>query len=362
MKIGILSMQKILNYGSFLQARSLKMQLEQRGHDVYFVDIVPGRQIVPPAQNAKKTRLLSKLDKYVFKRIENYLLFKKMQQIHIADYKQYLDTEKSMPVEEPFDLVIIGSDEVFNATTASSWGFSTQLFGEVENARRVVTYAASCGSTTFESAKQYGIVNDLRKAMQNLQHISVRDENTADFVEKILSQVPQRHIDPVFLSSYDELIPTKPKRKPYMLIYAYPNRICDEKEISAIKAYARAHNLQIISVGMQQRWCKHNIAASAHELLAYVKGAECVVTDTFHGTVFSIKYNKRFITFVRESNRNKLMGLLKQFALEERSVDCVADLSKIMDQEIDFDRTNELITREQQKAYEYLDMITQEEN
>ena len=69
-------MQKIHNYGSFLQALSLKMQLESRGHDVYFIDIIPGKQIVKP-EIAPKTSYLSKIDKYFFKRIENYLLFKK---------------------------------------------------------------------------------------------------------------------------------------------------------------------------------------------------------------------------------------------------------------------------------------------
>ena len=63
MNIGILSMQKILNYGSFLQALSLKMQLEARGHSVYFIDIAPGRQIVHP-ERASASSLLSKFDTY----------------------------------------------------------------------------------------------------------------------------------------------------------------------------------------------------------------------------------------------------------------------------------------------------------
>ena len=60
-----------------------------------------------------------------------------------------------------FDLVIIGSDEVFNATIPSSWGFTTQLFGDIDNANKVVSYAASCGSTTFEYAKIFGIIANM---------------------------------------------------------------------------------------------------------------------------------------------------------------------------------------------------------
>ena len=161
MNVGILSMQKIHNYGSFLQALSLKKQLEARGHEVYFIDIIPGRQMASRSV-AQGMSVFSKFDRYVFKRIENYLLSKKMAKIHIDDYQKYLETEKSLPSGQSFDLVIIGSDEVFNATVPSPWGFTTQLFGNVENAKHVATYAASCGSTTLASAEKCGIVEELR--------------------------------------------------------------------------------------------------------------------------------------------------------------------------------------------------------
>lgn len=360
MNVGILSMQKIHNYGSFLQALSLKKQLEERGHNVYFIDILPGKQIAsnPAVQGGS---ILSKFDRYFFKRIENYLLGKKMAKIHIDDYQKYLETEKSLPSGQSFDLVIIGSDEVFNATAPSPWGFTTQLFGDVDNAKRVVTYAASCGSTTLESAEKYGITEELRGAMQRLEQISVRDANTADFVTGILGTMPERHVDPVFISSFDEHIPTLPERKPYLLVYAYANRIDDPREIAAIKAYAKKNNLDILCVGMQQRWCTHNISANAFELLAYVKNATCVVTDTFHGTVFSIKYNKKFVSLIRESNKNKLGGLLDQFSLLSRSVDALDRFEEIMDAPMNYSATNEKIKGEQQRSYDYLDGIVQAE-
>ncbi|MBO5315037.1 MAG: polysaccharide pyruvyl transferase family protein [Clostridia bacterium] len=361
MNVGILSMQKIHNYGSFLQAFSLKLQMEARGHSVFFIDIQPGRQIVSPTVVAP-TSILSKFDKYFFKRIENYLLSRNMDKMHVTDYEKYLEIEKKLPEGEMFDLVIIGSDEVFNATVPSGWGFTTQLFGNVENAKCVVTYAASCGSTTFKNAEKYGIVAELRDSMQNLSHISVRDENSCDFVERITDRKPLLHVDPVFISDFDRFISDVPKRKPYLLVYAYGNRICDEREIKAIKQYAKEKQLEILCVGMQQRWCKHNIAASAFELLSYVKRAECIVTDTFHGTVFSTKFNKRFVSIIRESNRNKLGGLLDQLGLRERSVEDMDQFSNIMDSEIDYNSVNAILASEKQKSYDYLDIITKMES
>lgn len=357
MNIGILSMQKIHNYGSFLQALSLKLQFEARGHNVYFIDILPGKQIIK-SEMPKPSSYLSKLDKYFIKRIGHYILSKKMSYIHINDYETYLETAKKLPMGQRFDLVVIGSDEVFNATTPSKWGVSTQLFGKIDNADHVVTYAASCGHTTFGLAQQYGIVDELREAMQNLEHISVRDENTADFVEKTIAKKALRHLDPVFISDFGKFIPEIKRIKPYLLVYAYANRISDDKEILAIKAYADKYNLDILSVGMQQRWCKNNIPASAFELLSYVKNASCIVTDTFHGTVFSIKYNKKFVSLIRDSNRNKLGGLLCQFELTSRSVDDLTQFERTLNAEIDYEKVNNIIKSEQQRAYAYIDMVT----
>lgn len=354
MKIGILSMQKVLNYGSFLQALSLKIQFERRGHEVYFIDIEQGRQIVSPV--SQTTSILSKFDRYFIKRIENYLLDAKMTKIHVDDYTKFLEVDKK-PIDNRYDLAVIGSDEVFNATTPSKWGFSTQLFGKIENAKRVATFAASCGATTYETAKKYNIISDIKNSMLNLFAISVRDENTYDFVNRIDGREPCIHVDPVFLTDYEIYIPQIKVKRPYVLVYAYGNRISDEDEINVIKKYAKDNGLDILCVGMQQRWCKKNIAASAFELLAYVKNAECIITDTFHGTVFSIKYNKRFVSFIRESNKNKLEGLLNQFMLSSRIVNQPEKMPEIMCKEIDYRKVNVIISNEQKKASEYLDMI-----
>lgn len=350
-------MQKIHNYGSFLQAFSLKLQMEERGHDVYFIDILPGKQIASLDSVSVINATIAKFDKYFFKRIENYLLFKKMAKIHISDYTKYLETDKKLPEGEKFDLVIIGSDEVFNATTPSPWGFSTQLFGDVENADKVVTYAASCGHTNYDAALKYNIVDEIAESMKNFEAVSVRDKNTFDFVEKITGKEPVINVDPVFISDYDKFIPQVSRKKPYLLVYAYANRINDEGEIKAIKDYANKNGLEILCVGMQQRWCKNNISASAFELLGYVKNAECVITDTFHGTVFSIKFNKTFGVLIRESNRNKLGGLLNHFSLMERSISSPDILEEIMEKPIDFDIVNRKIAEERERSREYLDKI-----
>jgi hypothetical protein len=210
----------------------------------------------------------------------------------------------------------------------------------------------------LEKAETLGIVQELRSTMKNLEYISVRDQNTSDFVESILDRKAEMNVDPVFISSFDRFIPTLKARRPYMLVYAYANRISDPREIATIQSYAKKNKLDIICVGMQQRWCSNNIAASAFELLSYVKNAQCIVTDTFHGTVFSIKYNKKFVSLIRDSNSEKLSWLLNQFGAMSRNVTDLDTFELVMDSDIDYDRINAVIDSEQKKAYKYLDKVT----
>ena len=109
-----------------------------------------------------------------------------------------------------------------------------------------------------------------------------------------------------------------------------------------------------MSAGLYQSWCDKNIKADPFEILGYVKNAKYVVTDTFHGTVFSIKYKKPFATLIRESNKEKLSDLLRRFNLEERNLIEVSDLSKILRMPIDGDNIDKIIKNYKDSAMEYL--------
>lgn len=348
MKIGILSMQRVINYGSYLQAYALKSMLQEIGCQVYFIDIVKGKIIVEKKEGVSKRR---RIDKYLFKRIEHVHFAKKRRKKFEENYLPMLGA--SSPVRESeCDAIIIGSDEVFNCLQPSQWGFSTQLFGDTTVPS--ASYAASCGYTTFDAAEKKGITSDISRSLNKMVAISVRDSNTAEFVYRLTRKEPVQHLDPVLVHSWDDHQIKRPSISDYILIYAYDNRINACNEIEAIKQFAREHNKKIISCGVYQRWCDKNISCSPLELLSYFDGADFVITDTFHGTVISIKRNKKFATIIRESNRNKISDLLSRFGLEDREVKNVSELSSVITAEINYRQVNSVIEREREKAIAYL--------
>ena len=149
-------MQRVYNYGSFLQAFALKKTIEALGNKCEFLDIKSGVQLPchTDTENAtrgnKLFRILRKTDKYLLKRIENHFFRKNFVKRYENEFFKILNLPEKPCYEKKFDGVVIGSDEVFNCLQMSSWGFTDQLFGKGINTEKTITYAASFGSKRLE--------------------------------------------------------------------------------------------------------------------------------------------------------------------------------------------------------------------
>ena len=107
-------------------------------------------------------------------------------------------------------------------------------------------------------------------------------------------------------------------------------------------------------MGFYQPFCDKYILASPIEVLAYIKKADYVITDTFHGTVFSIKYQVPFATIIRESNKEKLGDLLDTFSLSDRQVFNVKDIDNILNSPIDIKQVEDKINIERKNSKDFL--------
>lgn len=361
-KVGILSMQRVINYGSFLQAYGLKTMLESLGHSVSFVDIEPGFQYDFGTRDLDKIgyksytglkKLMARLDKYFIKRCIGQLYQKRL----VALMKQKQTEQLGMSTEYKHDLkcdtLVIGSDEVFNCTTPSRWGVSYPLLGGYRYSDRVITYAASCGHTTADQLPDK-IKEGVSAAFGNVSAFSVRDENTRSFLSALSDRPIEQHLDPVLVADFSAH--RRPYRfsKPYLLVYAYTNRINLPEEIDAIKAFAKQHHLKTVSVGGYQCWCDRNLLVEPLELFDVFEGASYVVTDTFHGTVIAAKMNRPFASIVRASNVNKLGDLIDRLGMREREVSDIASLGQVLEAPVDFQKMNQMLERERERSLQYL--------
>ncbi|MGN0335134.1 MAG: polysaccharide pyruvyl transferase family protein [Lachnospiraceae bacterium] len=371
MKVGIMSMQRIENYGSFLQAYSLRQMLEELGHEVDFIDYViePCIVKVPKSPVPPKRSVWYRAVRRIYyllldairtfdgeKKAEQRLEASRLRNCY-ADYVQQLGVTAERTENIPVDVLVIGSDEVFNCLqTNPAVGYSKQLFGESVNAGKVITYAACAGFTTVEGLDRYGILDEVSTMLRrNFTHLSVRDQNTFELVESLTGIKPEIHLDPVLISDFSTQIDEKNDLTDYVVVYSYEERMSNRiDERDAIQSFAHERGLKTVSIGNYQTWTDLHIPAAPFELLGYLKNAEYIITDTFHGTVFSIILEKKFATLVRESNAQKLGSLLSQFGLADRQVNQLSELKRVITADIDYKRANAIRKRGREEALAYL--------
>jgi hypothetical protein len=212
----------------------------------------------------------------------------------------------------------------------------------------------------------FKIADQIAMHLNTFAAISVRDNNSFEIVRELTGKIPELHVDPVLLYNYDAWIPECVSIVNYILVYAYPGRINSSEEVSSIKRFAKEVGKDIITVGIPQAWCNNHISATPFELVAYIKNADYIITDTFHGAVFSIKYNKPFAVFVRQdivtenySNEQKVSSLLGLFGLNNRLLLDPIGLTETICRPIDFDKVNEVIKYQTERSVSYLSNNTE---
>lgn len=371
--VGIMSMQRILNYGSTLQAYSLKrlIQSVSPGADVAFLDYAPGEVLAreggagAAAPGATRRRISKALE---YGRGQGSVRDKIGFFAHKRGYAARNFPLAGIPAAPNRDLAVdvqvIGSDEVFNCVQSNAnVGYARDLFAHGSPARRIVSYAASFGNTTLEKIDAAGIRGELAADLERFAEVSVRDRNSRSIIEELTGRTPDVNVDPALaydLMGLESRIPRgRLQPDPYIIVYGYSGRLSRE-ENQELRRYADGIGASILTFGGVQGCADRFVDCSPFELLAYFRDAAAVVTDTFHGTIFSIINQRPFATLVRRShgngygNEEKLAYLLDSLGLSARRLEAVAQVADVLGEPIDYSAVESVIARERARSREYL--------
>ena len=366
-KVGIMSMQRIANYGSFLQAYALKELIEELGCKVEFVDYHVGAPVI--MENAdNKNKFVRKIEKGLetFRYQASFahkLSFIRYKQSFHKKYMPLLEITDKMNYNPILDCLVIGSDEVFNCIQKNSnVGYSIELFGKDNRAKRLFTYAASFGNTTLEKLIKYKKADEIGVLLKKFDSISVRDANSGAIVKRLTGKEPIYNLDPVLTYDYMnccDKIPQIRSDEKYLILYAYAGRISND-EADWIATYAKKKKLKVYAIGGIQKCADRFVACSPFEVLSYFRNAEEVITDTFHGSIFSVITHRPFTTLIRKSigdsygNEEKLGDLLERLGLSDRMTMKVEDTENINDKKIYYTKVDEQLKIHREVAMEYL--------
>lgn len=370
-------MQRIFNYGSSLQGYSLRKMLGEAGEgtEVEFIDYIPGEPLIKDtsAEPSKGTgRILAKVREYgqVEASLKNKIRFFNHKRHYGSRYYPLVGIEAEKRHTTDVDLQVIGSDEVFNCVQSNvNVGFSPDLFGIGSDARYIASYAASFGNTTLKKLYDAGIRDQVAHGLRSFSAVSVRDQNSANMVSELAgTEEPPVHLDPtlVYPLMEDPQIPSGRMRDDdYMISYGYSGRFT-QAENDAVRKYADKHGLRVLAFGGLQQSADEFVDCSPFELLAYFRDAKAVVSDTFHGTIFSVINEAPFATIIRRSeghgygNEEKLGYLLRRLGLEAHALNAAEDLGELLENGVNFSDVRTVREAETARSRDYLAKICRE--
>ena len=340
MKIGIVTVYNTENCGSFLQAYALCRALEKQGHQVYFL------KGLTSTENRYWYRLLQ-ATKYVLKC--DFLTARELTET----YPVYHLLQKKFQITEELqdlDLIIYGSDTIWNIANGYFLKNWKHFFGHGVKTRKI-SYAASVGSTTLDA---FVNVPEIKTCLSEFSGLGIRDIPTGEIVHAFL---PEREdvvqvVDPTMLlacEDYEAISAECPERN-FILVYYFG--AMPEELTQKIRAFAKSQNKKIIAFG-NRPWADITLPFDPRLMMGYYKYADYVVTNTFHGNIFSILFGKQFVSFGKK--KRKVEALLNEFNLSNRLAEKADEMEEIFMQEIDHDAVQQKIKTKREASYQYLE-------
>lgn len=314
MKVNITTHSHAVNHGAFLQAYALQKYISELGGDVSFRPI-------------EKQKFIQKVRGVITKN-PSRLIYNYRKYRVFAKYQHKLSNKKLRNV----DFEILGSDVVLQKN-----------FHDItdDDAVKKITYAASCGSRVSDFS---GAELDL---LSRFQGMSVRDSNTHAMLSDagIKADLLEMSVDPTFLTDFErETRKIKIPKTNYIVAYGYDY---SNYPIRQILLESNFNEKNIFNIGYYNRLFGQNIfVSSPFELPGFIKNCEFLVTTTFHGVMFALKYNRPFIALGNKHIQKKTIWLLQQLSISDRYVadsdEIKLDFRRPLD-ESNIGRLNELI-------------------
>lgn len=314
MKIGILTHPQHINYGGILQCYALSTFLSKLGHSALVIrrekDMLEWRWLASQFVNASRIRRLlhrNTIDKKA--KIEPFSVKHLYRSKVIHSQRKMRDSCKDYGL----DAVIVGSDQVWRADYAMQFGYNYFLDFAPQGVKKV-SYAASFGLSTWEYSPDQSV--RIKALLSEFAGVSVRENDAVTLCKEHIGIEVLQMPDPTLLlsdSDYDKLASPRLVKDKYVFVYW----LGEERKIEPKIAEYESQQYKVIYVGLREQ----RVLPSVEDWLSYIKYADIVLTDSFHGCVFSIIYKRDTQVFTNESGGNgRLASLLTQFGVSDNIV------------------------------------------
>ncbi len=372
-KVELITLHRVKNYGSVLQAYATQEIFIRMGYNIEIIDYYPERytkhgmlnRIKNQNKFLKKSKILRIIARLIIlpsykKRFKTFELFiNKYLKMSKKTYSSYDDIKKDLPLA---DFYVTGSDQVWN----SGWngGIDKSLFWDFEKIpkEKRFAYSASFGKSKLDESEKKVTKN----LLLNYKAISLREKSGVDICKDLGLSNTIDVLDPTLLldmKSWDKIASNDYINDNYILVY---NLNRNNKIDKYAKKLSKKTGLKIKYLSYQlhefykngKMYCNPKV----EDFLGLIKGANYIISDSFHATAFSLIFNKEFIIIYPEKYSTRLQNILIKLSLENRVAKNENDLS-IINNKINYAMVNKLINKERIKSIEWINKhLGKEEN
>ena len=372
--IGIITILKTNNYGAELQAYATQAILNKLGYDAVIIDYLfyknPGHKrtkVSKPSFNlGLKKRLKEKFYPIIAKlkatpntyacknREENFTEF------HLKNTRMsptYRSMDELYATKNDYDVYMVGSDQVWNPGIYSSILPYMLTFAPVGKKR--VAYASSFGVSAIPHDCQWLY----KKYLKEFSSIGVREKNAVEMVKELCGKDATWVLDPTLLLDKEDWSKVASnahcEKKNYILLYELTP--CPYI-LELAKYFRKRKGMDIIricktaAVEDKDSSIENIIDAGPAEFVRLFANAGMVITNSFHGTAFSINFGKEFytITPARKHNNSRQRSILELFKLQDRLIAEDTPLENISMGAIDYAAVSDTLEDERMKSIEFL--------
>ena len=369
MKIAVLTILNVDNYGAELQAHATVRALRSLGHDaeilnyLFYKDphFINTRSSAPlmhfPPQKAVRERLyrLWSTAAWLSRGVSKSGLRKRIAEFHEKNTpisREYRSIDELYGAQLDYDAFAIGSDQVWNPGIYSN--IKPYLLDFAPTGRRLFSYASSFGvsDVPLELQPFYAA------AFQRFDRLSVREQAGAELVKRLSGREAMVVLDPTLLLTSEQwrevaAEPDTKLPKHYILAYTVSP---DRRVWESARNLGRQLSLPVIGVDVSSGWFKKSgvteLLPGPDGFLALFDHAECVLTNSFHGTAFSINFRKPFYSFINpvKLNNSRQLELLEAMGVKDRVVvEPIVGFSPV-----DFSWADSILEQRRDASFNYL--------
>lgn len=363
MRIGIVTFHRARNYGAVLQAYALQVALSKHGESKV-IDYKSNKIEAVYKKLIKTNTIKSFLRSAAYYvpvclKTRKFRFFRK----RMLNCTKPIDTrEQLLALNSYFDIFFTGSDQVWHYKHSD---FDKAYFLDfVSDNKKKNSYAASFGFERIPQEYEYEYLNLLK----HFNNISVRERQGENILKQQLGLFGEVVLDPVFLLNKENWMALAGKKRKvkdkYILIYSFGSKNIQ----NTAEKIAKEYNLKIVNVSFTfkeifNKKYKTLLSVGPEEFVNLFMHAEYVVTNSFHGTSFSILFNKQFYTELLGNNsdvNSRLINILELFKLQDRFIKEGEDID--LSRSIDYEKINPILERERIKSLEYIERVLNEQN